>query len=77
MEGLNTIRGRRGYSQEERTHFAELVRQFGARGAREVLSRKVSHGTLLKIAAECGIVLKKGRRPALVKSSVPSVRFAA
>ena len=64
MEVMNGPQKRHTYSHAERVRFAELIRQFGARGAREVLSRQVCVGTLLKIAAEFGIGLKRGRRPA-------------
>ena len=63
MDNSNKRRKKRTYSHAERERFAELIRLYGARGAREALSRRVSHGTLLKIAAEFGINLKIGRRP--------------
>ncbi len=47
----------------QRRKLAELVRQHGARGAKEVAPVPISVGTLLKIAKEFGIVLKHGRRP--------------
>lgn len=57
-------RGRRiVYQLQDRRRLAELIRQHGARGAREMLGRAVCVGTLLKIAGEFGIELKKGRRP--------------
>ena len=43
--------------------FAQLIREHGARGAREILSRQICLGTVLKIAKEYGIKLQKGRRP--------------
>jgi hypothetical protein len=52
------------YKLNDRRLFAELIRQHGARGAREKLARKVCVATLLKVAEEFGIELKKGRRPA-------------
>ena len=56
-------RGRpRTYSDDERRTFAELVRQHGARGARDVVGQTVLLNTLLKIADEFGIELRKGRR---------------
>ena len=58
------------YPLAEREHLADLVRKLGARGAREAVSRRVGHGTLLKIAAEFGITLKKGRRPASASEPV-------
>jgi len=57
-------RGRpRMYLDAQRQVFADLVRQFGARQARECLGRSVSVRTLLAVANEFGVVLKKGRRP--------------
>jgi hypothetical protein len=42
---------------------AELIREHGARGARDVLFKQTCLNTLLAIAREFGIELKKGRRP--------------
>lgn len=57
-------RGRpRTYVDAQRQAFADLVRQQGARRARECLGRSVSVRTLLAAAHEFGVVLKKGRRP--------------
>lgn len=42
---------------------AELIREHGARGAREVLFKQTCLNTLLAVAREFGIALKKGRRP--------------
>ena len=53
------------YAFSERRCFATLIREHGARGAREILARRVSLRTLLKVAAEFEICLKKGRRPKL------------
>jgi len=53
---------RRVYAIAERRRFAELIRQHGARGAREASSRQICLNTLLKIAKEFQIELKKGRR---------------
>lgn len=47
----------------QRRKFAELINQHGARGAREVASKSISLGTLLRIAKEFKIELKKGKRP--------------
>ena len=78
MNNSNKRRGRLIYPHAERERFAELIRQFGARGAREALSRKVGHGTLLRIAAEFGIILKKGRRPtSATLTAVRSGKMAA
>lgn len=51
------------FNRADRKTFADLIRQHGARKAREVCPKKVSVGTLLKIAHEFGIPLMKGRRP--------------
>ena len=51
------------YKKDERKELALLIRRFGARGAREKLSRRVCLGTLLKVAQEFRIKLPKGRRP--------------
>lgn len=78
MDNSNKRRERRTYSHVERERFAELIRLYGARGAREALSRRVCHDTLLKIAAEFGIILKKGRRPASATlTAVRSGKIAA
>lgn len=46
-----------------REKFARLIREHGARGAHAVSDVPVSLSTLLKIACEFDIELKKGRRP--------------
>lgn len=51
------------FQYADRKNLAGLIRQHGARRAREVSEVKVSVGTLLKIAREFEIPLKKGRRP--------------
>lgn len=51
------------YSNDDRRQLAEMIRLHGARRLREVYSVAVSMGTLLKIAHDFDIVLKKGRRP--------------
>ena len=57
-------RGRRlTFDPETRRMLAELIRQHGARRARECALVSISVGTLLKIAHEHGVELKKGRRP--------------
>ena len=60
-------RGKRGrpptFEPETRETLADLIRQHGARRAREHAPVSVSVATLLKIAREHGITLKKGRRP--------------
>lgn len=57
-------RGRpRTYSYSDRKRAAELMREHGARGAREVLSKQMCLNTLYAIAEEFEIKFKKGRRP--------------
>lgn len=51
------------YKLAERKRYAELIRRFGARGAKKVSSDSISVATLLKIAQEFEVDLKKGRRP--------------
>jgi hypothetical protein len=51
------------FKYQERRKLAELIRQHGARRARDVATIPISVGTLLKIAGEFEIPLKKGRRP--------------
>jgi hypothetical protein len=46
----------------DRKRFAELIRRHGARGAQHHSIKPISVGTLLKIAHEFGIELRKGRR---------------
>lgn len=50
------------FHPQHRQYFAELIRQYGVHGARHVSKLRVCHATLIKIAREFGIVLKKGRR---------------
>ena len=47
----------------ERERFAELIRQHGARGTRDLSSKPISLNTLLKIAREFNVELKTGKRP--------------
>jgi|GEM_PF-1537262 len=57
-------RGRKpAFDPDTRTLLADLIRRYGARRAREFAPVSISVGTLLKIAQEKGIKLKKGRRP--------------
>ena len=51
------------FLREERERLAELIRLHGASQAREVADVNISFQTVLKIAHEFGIQLKKGRRP--------------
>lgn len=59
--------GKRGrpytFSHDDRKHLAELIREHGVRGARREASVSVSHHTLIKIAQEFGVRLRRGRRP--------------
>ncbi len=50
------------YSREERERIAQVIAQCGVRGAREVLEHRICQSTLVKIAREFGVALKKGRR---------------
>jgi hypothetical protein len=52
------------YTTEVRRLLSELIRKHGIRGARRVAPITVCQNTMGKIAAEFGIVLKKGRRKA-------------
>ena len=58
---------RRGRAQTftvpERRLLAHIIRVNGARATRELTGRRISLGTLLKIAKEFDIELKTGRRP--------------
>lgn len=57
-------RGRKpAFDPDTRKLLAELIRQHGARRAKEFAPVSISVGTLLKIAQEQGIKLKTGRRP--------------
>lgn len=57
-------RGRpRTFAYESRRKLAELIRLYGVRPTSELSEEPVSVGTLLKIAREFGIELRKGRRP--------------
>lgn len=51
------------FESETKETLATLIREHGARRAQELACIPVSVGTLLKIAREHGITLKKGRRP--------------
>lgn len=52
------------FSDAERQKLAELIRQHGARGAQRVSWTPISLSTLLEVAREFEIELKKGRRRA-------------
>lgn len=54
---------RRTFDSGRRDLLAEMVRLYGARPARDLSAVPISVGTLLKIAQEYNIPLKKGRRP--------------
>jgi hypothetical protein len=63
MATRNAKRGRPlTFELPTRRMLAALVRQHGARGAHECAPVSVSVATLLKIAREQGVKLKKGRR---------------
>ena len=51
------------FSIAQRAEFAEMIREHGARGTCERSAIPISLHTLLKIAHEFQIPLKKGRRP--------------
>ena len=51
------------FLHEDRAYLAELIRQYGIRGARRKAAMSVSQNTLIKIAREFNIQLGKGRRP--------------
>ena len=51
------------FSSDERRRLAELIRVHGARPAMEMCAVPISLQTVLKIAREFNIELKKGRRP--------------
>ena len=53
------------FNLETRQMLAELIRQHGAAGARKLSSIPISLATLLTIAREFGVELKKGRRKSL------------
>lgn len=52
------------YLLDDRRRIAEVIRQYGARGARRQLGETICTSTLLKIAQEFDIELKRGRRRA-------------
>lgn len=53
----------RTYKLADRRKLATLVKKLGARGARDAAPKPIALSTLLKIAHEFNIELKKGRRP--------------
>ena len=64
MATRNAKRGRPlTFELQTRKMLAALIRQHGASRAQECAPISVSVATLLKIAREDGIKLKKGRRP--------------
>lgn len=68
MPTNKSTRGRRlTFDLDVRRALAMLIAEHGARGAREVAPVPISLGTLLRIAGEFGVKLKKGRR---LKSSI-------
>ena len=52
------------FDREKRAQIADLVQRLGARGAVDAFEKPVSLNTVLAIAREFGITLKKGRQPA-------------
>lgn len=64
---MNEVNRRRGrpvtYDHNRRAELAELIRRHGARGTQAVVPAPISIQTLLNIAREFDIPLKKGRRP--------------
>ena len=66
-EDLVQSQGKRGrprtFSRDDREYLAELIRQYGIRGARRRTAGFVSQNTLIKIARDFEIQLSKGRRP--------------
>lgn len=64
MASSDKTRGRPPvFSADARKTLAQLIREHGARGARELSPIPVSSVTIRKIAREFGITLKPGRRP--------------
>ncbi len=64
MTELNRRRGRPvTYDHTRRAELAELIRRHGARGTQAVVPAPISIHTLLDIAREFDVPLKKGRRP--------------
>ena len=51
------------FSRDDREYLAELIREYGIRGARRNSAISVSQATVAKVAREFGIRLSKGRRP--------------
>lgn len=57
-------RGRRPtFDLATRRMLADLIRQHGAKRAKELAPIPISVATLLKIAREHGVELRRGRRP--------------
>lgn len=57
-------RGRRPtFDLDTRRMLADLIRQHGAKPAKDLAPIPISAATLLKIAREHGVELRKGRRP--------------
>ncbi len=51
------------FSREDRKYLAKLISVHGIRGARRVARMAVCKATLINVAREFGIQLRKGRRP--------------
>lgn len=64
MDASKRQRGRPvTFGPETRHKLAALIRLHGVRGTRVVSPMPVSKATLIRIAREFGVTLKKGRRP--------------
>ena len=62
MSSTDSRRGHFKFAGRQRAELADLIRQYGARGAIAHAPQPVCLATLLSIAREFGISLKKGRR---------------
>jgi len=71
IHSASTRRGRPPtFTPEIRRHLAGLIAKHGASRTRDVSPVPIAVATLLKIAAEFGIPLPKGRRPRARKTGV-------
>lgn len=50
------------FLRSDREYLADLIRMYGLTGARRAAKFSICHKTLMNIAREFGIELKKGRR---------------
>ncbi len=60
------------FTDSERRYFLELIQIHGARRARDLSEIPVSLPTLLKLAREHGLELRRGRRPRAENNSIDS-----